>query len=102
MVEREPHHPITLRRRVALACIAIALLLLGLNFVNPPGTNAPYLLFAGIALLLLGLAMATLRRGPRRKSDASAGGASRVAAADVAELEPSPPVALPRADVTLR
>jgi hypothetical protein len=90
-----------LRRRIALACVVVGLLLVGLSFVNPPLTNTPYLLVAGIALLLVGLAMAMLRRQPR-KMDVSAGDARHVAAADVGVLEPPAPVAPPRADVTLR
>jgi hypothetical protein len=91
-----------LRRRIALACVVVGLLLVGLSFVNPPLTNTPYLLVAGIALLLVGLATATLRRGPRREIHVSDGDARHVAAADVGVLEPPAPVAPPRADVTLR
>ncbi|MDQ2915519.1 MAG: hypothetical protein M3T56_20020 [Chloroflexota bacterium] len=94
-----------MRRRIALALVVAGLLLIGLSFVEPPVTDAsrPNLLYVGIGVLLLGLATATLRRGPRREIDVSAGGARHAAAADVSVLEPPPaPVAPPRADVTLR
>jgi hypothetical protein len=91
-----------LRRRIGLACVAIGLLLVGLSFVNPPLVNAPYLLFAGIASLLLGLVLAILRRAPRGEIDATAGAARHIAIADVPVLEPPAPVAPPRAEVALR
>jgi hypothetical protein len=92
-----------LRTRIALACVVVGLLLVGLGFLNPPLTSAfrPYLLLAGIALLLLGLATATLGRGPHREIDVSAGDARHGADADVAVLEPAAPVAPPRAEVML-
>jgi hypothetical protein len=65
------------------------------------GPFHPYLSPVGIGLLLFGLAIATLRRRPRRELDVSAGDARHVAAADVSVLEPPAPVA-PRAAVTLR
>ena len=93
-----------MRSRIALACFVVGLLLVGLGFLNPSLTGAlrPYLFLAGVGLLLLGLATATLRRGPRREIDMSAGDARHATAADLAVLEPAAPVAPPRAEVTLR
>ena len=64
----------------------------------------PYLLDAGIGVLLLGLVLSTartLRRRRRRESDVKIGDARHVAAAHVGVLEPAAPVAPARADVVL-
>ena len=90
-----------MRTRIALACVLIGLLLVGLSFVTPPLTNPVYLVSAGIVLLVTGLAMAAMRRRPRREIDARVGDAPPAAAPDVAVLEPARPVAPPRAEVTL-
>jgi hypothetical protein len=86
----------TLRSRISLACVVVGLLLIAFGFVNPPliGALRPYLLYAGIGVLLLGLvlAAATLRRPPRDETPA---------VADVGVLEPVAPVAPPRAEVML-
>src|SRR5947207_5458594 len=60
----------------------------------------PYLLYAGIGLLLLGLVLAFARRGPRDEM-AAVGDAEPVETANVSILEPSAPVAPPRAQLTL-
>ena len=93
-----------MRSRIALAFFVLGLLLVGLNFLNLPVTGAfrSYLLPAGIALLLLGLATTTLGRGPRGEVDVTGDDAGQVAAADVVVLEPVAPVAPPRAEVSLR
>ena len=87
-----------MRTRIALAFLLIGLVLVGLTFLNLPLTHAlqPYVLFAGIGLLLLGIVMAGARR-PRDVPPASLDGE-----AGVAVLEPAPPVAPPRAEVMLR
>jgi hypothetical protein len=91
---------LTLRRRIALACFVIGLLLIGLNFLSLPMTDAfrPYLLDAGIALLLLGLVLGI---AGRRSRDEVRPTREAPATADVAVLEPAAPVAPPRADVVL-
>jgi hypothetical protein len=87
------------RTTITLACLLLGLVLIALNFLSLPVTDAfrPYSLYAGIGLLLLGLVLVTVR--PRRGEML----ASREVqpAADVAVLEPAPPVAPPRAEVTL-
>ena len=89
----------TVRTRVALASIVIGLVLVGLSFVSLPVTDAfrPYLLYAGIGLLLLGLVLAVARRA--RAQIPATGEVQREA--DVAVREPAPAVAAPRAEVTL-
>lgn len=89
-----------MRSRIVLACVVVGLLLVGFNFLTPPLPDPvrPYVLPAGIALLLLGLATATLRRRPRGEVSAD----DAQLAADVGVLEPAAPVAPPRADVALR
>jgi len=84
-----------LRSRIALAFGVVGLLLVGLGFLNPPLTGAfrPFVFLAGIGLLLLGLATATLRRRPRSETPVAAG---------VGVLERAAPVAPPRAEVALR
>jgi len=55
-----------LRTTITLACFAIGLVLIGLSFLSLPLTEAfrPYVLYAGIGLLLLGLVL-TIARRPR-------------------------------------
>ena len=88
-----------MRTRIALAFGLIGLVLIGLNFLNLPVTRGfqPYVLYAGIGLLLLGLILATTR-GPRDEMPASR---DVQTAGDVAVLEPAAPVAPPKAEVTL-
>src|SRR2546423_1052691 len=87
-----------MRTIITLACFAFGLVLIALNFLSVSLTDAfrPYLLFAGIGLLLLGVVLLITR--PRGD-----GAASREvqAGAGVAVLEPAPPAAPPRAEVTL-
>ncbi|HEY8825849.1 MAG TPA: hypothetical protein VIP07_13335, partial [Candidatus Limnocylindria bacterium] len=90
-----------MRRRIALACFVIGLLLIGLNFLSLPMTDAfrPYLLYAGIALVLLGLVLGI---AGRRSRDEVRPSREAPATEDVAVvLEPAAPVATPRADVVL-
>jgi hypothetical protein len=93
---------VILRTTITLASLVIGAVLIGLNFLNVPVPDAlrPYALFAGIALLLLGLVLAIARRGPRDEAPA-VGDAEPVATANVSVLEPAAPVAPPRAQVTL-
>src|SRR5438552_13093881 len=82
-----------------LACFVIGLVLIGLSFLSLPATAAfrPYVLYAGIGLLVLGvvLALARVRGGEMSVSrEVQRSG-------DVAVLEPAAPVAPPRAEVTL-
>jgi hypothetical protein len=88
-----------LRTTITLACFVIGLLLIGLSFLNLPVTDAlrPYVLYAGIGLLLLGLVLA-ITRGSRDQMPASR---EVQPAGDIAVLEPTAPVAPPKADVTL-
>jgi len=87
------------RTTITLACFAIGLVLIGLSFLSLPLTEAfrPYVLYAGIGLLLLGLVL-TIARRPRGEVPALG---DAQGAGDVAVLEPAPPVAPPRAEVTL-
>ena len=88
-----------MRTTITLACFAIGLVLIGLSFLSLPLTEAfrPYVLYAGIGLLLLGLVL-TIARRPRGEVPAPG---DAQGAGDVAVLEPAPPVAPPRAEVTL-
>jgi hypothetical protein len=88
--------------KIALTCVVLGLVLVGLALFNPPLTSEfqIYLLVAGGALLLLGLATAALRRRPRRAIDRTVD-AANVAVADAAVVEPAAPVAPPRAEVTI-
>jgi hypothetical protein len=90
---------------ISLACIVIGLLLIVLNFVNPPVTSAfqPYLLYVGVGLVLLGLILAprqSRRRSPNRMP--AVRDAEPLAVADVEVLTPPAPVAIPKADVAVR
>ena len=88
-----------MRTTVTLGCFVIGLVLVGLSFVNLPVTDAfrPYLLYAGIGLLLLALVLVITR--PR--GDTMPASRDVQPTADVAVLEPAAPVAPPRADVML-
>jgi hypothetical protein len=92
-----------LRIRIAIACVAVGLVLVGLGFLNPPltGPFQVYLFVAGVALLVAGLATATLRRPPRRKIAEDVSDQRFLALDDVAVREPVVPP-LPRAEVALR
>jgi len=87
------------RTTITLACFVFGLILVGLRFLSLPLTDAfqPYVLYAGIGLLLLGLVLAITRRSrgevPTPREVRPAG--------DVAVLEPATPVAPPRAEVAL-
>jgi hypothetical protein len=98
--EREPHHPLAVRTKITLACFVIGLVLIGLFFLNLPVTGAfrTYLLYAGIGLLLLAVVLVFTR--PR--SDEMPASRDIHPTAAVGVLEPAPPVAPPKADVTLR
>ena len=96
----------TLRTKITLACAVIGPVLVGLSFFNPPVTETvrPYVLYAGIGVLLIGLILATARTVSRRRRDdtsADVGEAPNVAVAEVGVAEPAAPVAPPRAAVTL-
>jgi hypothetical protein len=98
VVERGPHHPLTLRTRITLACFVVGPVLIGLSFFNP-SVVGPWVLYAGIGVLLLGLILA---RAPRRRDETAVfRDAHPVATQDVG-VEPAAPVAPPRAEVTLR
>ena len=88
-----------MRTTITLACFAIGLVLIGLSFLSLPLTEPfrPYVLYAGIGLLLLGLVLAIAGR-PRDQMPASR---DVQRAGDVAVLEPAAPVAPPRAEVAL-
>ena len=89
----------TLRTRVTLACLVIGAVLVGLNFVNVPATSGlrPYVLYVGIALLVLSLVLVLTR--PRVESPAESAADQ---ASPIAVLEPvAPPAAPPRAHVAL-
>ena len=87
-----------MRTTITLACFAIGLVLIGLSFLSLPLTEPfrPYVLYAGIGLLLLGLVLTMARR---TRAEMPASGHAQ-GAGDVAVLEP-PPVAPPRAEVAL-
>jgi len=91
-----------LRSRITLACGVVGPLLVALSFFNPPVTDAsrPYVLYAGIGVFLLGFILATTRTLRRRSRDeiSSFHSAQTV---NVGVLEPTAPVAPPRADVVL-
>jgi hypothetical protein len=89
-----------LRRRITLASFVIGAVLVGLNFLNLPVTDAlrPFGVYAGIGLLLLGLVLLLTRP----VADETAAPRHLQPAGDVAVLEPAPPVAPPRAEVALR
>jgi hypothetical protein len=83
-------------RRIALACFAIGLVLIGLSFLSLPVTAAfrPYFLYAGIGVIVLGVVLAIARR-PRDET-AAPSDVQRVGYVAVIE-----PVAPPRAEVML-
>jgi len=87
------------RTTITLACFVIGLVLIGLSFLSLPVTAAfrPYVLYAGIGLLILGVVFAVARR-PRDEMSVSR---EVQGSGDVAVLEPAAPVAPPRAEVTL-
>ena len=87
------------RTTITIACFVFGLVLIALNFLSLPLTDAfrPYLLFAGIGLLLLGVVLVIAR--PRGGEMPASGEVPP--AGDVAVLEPAVPVAPPRAQVTL-
>ena len=87
------------RTTITIACFVFGLVFIALNFLSLPLTDAfrPYLLFAGIGLLLLGVVLVIAR--PRGGEMPASGDVPP--AGDVAVLEPSAPVAPPRAQVTL-
>src|SRR3989442_2363578 len=84
---------------MTLACFVFGLVLVGLRFLSLPLTDAfqPYVLYAGIGLLLLGLVLVITRRS---RDQMPTLGEVRPTG-DVAVLEPAPPVAPPRAEVAL-
>jgi hypothetical protein len=90
---------VAVRTTITLACFLFGLVLIALNFLSLPLTDAfrPYLLFAGIGLLLLGVVLVITRPG-RDEVPASR---DVQPGADVAVLEPAPPAVPPRAEVTL-
>src|SRR5438094_722837 len=96
---RRPHHPLAVRTTITLACFVFGLVLVGLRFLSLPLTDAfqPYVLYAGIGLLLLGVVLVITRRS-REETPTSRGVQP---AGDFAVLEPAPPVAPPRAEVAL-
>jgi hypothetical protein len=87
---------VTLRIRIALACFVIGAALIGLSFLSLRLTDAfrPYLLYAGIGVIVLGVVLAIARR-PRDET-AAPSDVQRVG--DVAVVEP---VAPPSAEVML-
>src|SRR5437879_1250999 len=90
-----------MRTRITLACFVIGLALIGIRFLNLTVTDAfrPYVLYAGIGLLLLGLVLVVTRPA----IDETPASRDVQPTADVAVLEPAaPPVAPARAEVTLR
>jgi hypothetical protein len=90
-----------LRTRIALASFLIGAVLIGLNFLNMPVTDAlrPYGLYGGIGLLLLGLVLVLSR--PRTGEMALSRDIQPTA--DVAVAERAAPVVVPpRAEVALR
>src|SRR5437879_13522595 len=89
-----------MRTRITLACFVIGLALIGIRFLNLTVTDAfrPYVLYAGIGLLLLGLVLVVTRPA----ADEMPASRDVQPTADVAVLEPAAPqVAPPRAEVTL-
>ena len=87
-------------RALIVASGVVGPVLIGLGLLTD--AFRPYLLDAGIGVLLLGLVLATartLRRNRRLKSDARIGEAPHVG--HVGVLEPPAPVAPPRAEVLL-
>jgi hypothetical protein len=96
-----------LRATITIGCGLVGTVLVGLSFLNPPVTAAsrPTVLGAGLVLLVLGSLLATirtLRRRPRREVSADVQETERDAPAAMIVREPAPPVALPKADVSLR
>jgi hypothetical protein len=91
---------VAVRTRIALALFLIGLVLVGLTFLNLPVTRAfqPYVLVAGIGLLLLGLVLVVTRPA----DDEVPASRDVQPTADVAVLEPAAPIAPSRAEVTLR
>ena len=88
-----------MRTPIALACFVVGLVLIGLSFLSLSVTDGfrQYLLYAGIGLLLLGVVLAVVRR---RRGEMPVSRDVQPTA-DVAVLEPPPPIAPPRAEVTL-
>ena len=84
-----------MRTTIALACIAIGVVLIALNFVT--SAFRPYLLYVGIGLLVLGVVLA-LARGRRATDTAES---EPAVATDARILEPVAPPAPPRAHVAL-
>ena len=89
-------------RALIIASGVIAPVLIGLSLLTD--AFRPYMLEAGIAVLVLGLVVSTartLRRTRRREIKTGVGVTRPIAPADVAVLEPAAPVAPPRAEVLL-
>jgi hypothetical protein len=89
-------------RALIVACGVVGPVLVGLSLLTD--AFRPYLLEAGIGVLLLGLvlsAVRTLRRSRRYETRARVGETPQVARADVAVLEPAAPVAPPHAEVLM-
>ena len=86
-------------RVLTVACAVFGPVLVALSFLTD--AFRPYLLYAGIAVLLLGLVPAAVRTLRRRGPSEVAAVGDMPSTADVAVLEPAPPVAPPRAEVTI-
>jgi hypothetical protein len=87
------------RTTITFACFVLGLVLIALNFLSLPATDAlrPYGVYVGIGLLLFGLVLVVAR--PRGAEAPAARDVQR--AGDVAVLEPAPPPAPPRAEVVV-
>jgi hypothetical protein len=91
---------------LSILCVLIGVVLVGLSLLNLPVADAvrPFVLGAGVAVLLVGAVPAATRTRRRTPRMPASDGSARVASAerDVRIAEPSPPVAPPRAQVALR
>ncbi|MDP9251665.1 MAG: hypothetical protein M3O80_01550, partial [Chloroflexota bacterium] len=89
-------------RALVVACGIVGPVLVGLSLLTD--AFRPFMLEAGVGVLLLGLVLSTvrtLRRSRRPETRARIGDARPVAPANVAVREPAPPVAPPHAEVLL-
>jgi hypothetical protein len=91
---------VTLRTTITLVCAVLGPVLIGLSFATD--AFRPYVLYVGVGLLVLGLVLAAARTRSRGRGRTIEADAEQPVAADMPVLEPTPPVAPPRAEIALR